>query len=60
MSQSSCFVTEDRLQVSEVAARSVPWFTTISVPALLYIFVSESELNYSGLVAPILIMLSVS
>lgn len=39
---------------------SVTWFATVSVPALLYIFVSESEFNYSGLVAPIFIMLSVS
>lgn len=47
-----------RLHVSEVAAGVSPGLPL--VPALLYIFITESELNYSGLVAPVLIMLSVS
>lgn len=58
MSQTRCPGAEDGLHLSQVAAVVSPGLPP--VPALLYIFVSKSELNYSGLLAPVLIILSVS
>lgn len=51
-------MADDTLHISEEAAGVSPGLPP--VPALLNILVGDSELNYSGLVAPFLIMLSVS